>query len=114
MPRYARARHVPGQMNSLERAYADELTLRQAAGLIREWRFEPLKLRLAPATYYSPDFLVILSDDTVEIHEVKGRWEDDARVKIKVAATLNPWFRFVAVTKRPKRDGGWSVEEIAA
>lgn len=36
----------------------------------------------------------------------------NARVKIKVAAELHP-YRFVAVTARPKRDGGgWAVEEF--
>ena len=41
------------------------------------------------------------------LHEVKGHWEDDARVKIKVAATQHPWFRFLAV-KAGKT--GWQYE----
>ena len=34
-------------------------------------------------TYYNPDYLVIYPGH-FEIHEVKGFWRDDARVKIKV------------------------------
>ena len=33
----------------------------------------------------------------LELHECKGFWRDDARVKIKVAASLYP-FKFIAVT----------------
>ena len=44
----------------------------------------------------------------VEIHEVKGFWMDDARVKIKVASEMFP-FRFVAVTRKA---GRWEAEEF--
>jgi hypothetical protein len=46
----------------------------------------------------------------LECWEVKGHWEDDARVKIKVAAELFP-FVFRAFKPKAKRDGGgWSME----
>ena len=49
---------------------------------------------------------------TMEIHETKGHWEDDARVKIKVAATLFP-FRFFAITQgRKEKKGQWIFEEF--
>lgn len=41
------------------------------------------------------------------MHEIKGFREDDARVKIKVAARLFPEFAFVGVQRRK---GEW-VEE---
>lgn len=51
------------------------------------------------------------ADRSLEIHETKGHWEDDARVKIKVAAEALPIFRFVALKRRSKKDGGgWSEE----
>jgi hypothetical protein len=54
----------------------------------------------------------MLTDGSLECHEVKGFWQDDARVKVKVAAEQFPLW-FVAVTARPKRDGGgWNVEEF--
>ena len=68
---------------------------------------EAVKLRLADKTFYTPDFVVIRADGGIELHEVKGHWEDDARVKIKVAATQHPWFRFLAV-KAGKT--GWQYE----
>ena len=98
-------------MNKTEAAYADYLDLLESSGEILRWDFEALKLRLAPSTFYTPDFLVVMADGTMELREVKGFWRDDARVKIKVAARMFPMFRFVAVTKRRKKDGGgWDVE----
>jgi hypothetical protein len=97
-------------MNKTEAAYASRLEMLRLGGEIARWDFEPCKLRLAGGTFYSPDFRVILPDGLVEFHEVKGFWRDDARVKIKVAAEQHP-YRFVAVQKRRKKDGGgWKVE----
>ena len=101
-----------GAMNKTEAAYAAHLEARKHAGEVAWWRFEGLKLRLADNTFYSPDFCVMLANGECEIHECKGFWQDDARVKIKVAADQYP-FRFIAVTVRPKKDGGgWAVEEF--
>jgi hypothetical protein len=107
----AKARHVPGVMNRLEADYAASLDARQAAGDILGWRFEPIKLRLADKTYYSPDFLVIGADLGVELHEVKGFMRDDANVKLKVAASQFGWFKFFLVTRRRKSDP-WTVREV--
>lgn len=105
-------RRTPGEMNRTERAYSEHLENRRLAGEITAWTFDALKLRLADKTFYTPDFLVQCADLTLEIHEVKGHWEDDARVKIKVAASLFP-FVFRAVTQRAKkRGGGWEVETL--
>lgn len=94
----ARARYVAGKMNRTEAAYALLLEGQKRAGQLMDYRFEPVKLRLADKTYYSPDFLVVLASGEMELHETKGKWEDDARVKIKVAAEQFPWFRFAAFT----------------
>ena len=103
-----------GVMNQTEKAYAQYLDLQKKAGEILDYRFEQVRFSMASNTSYTPDFLVINKDCEVELHEVKGRWEDDARVKIKVAQRQNPWFKFVAVMKKPKKDGGgWAFEEFA-
>jgi hypothetical protein len=105
-------RRVEGTMNKLEERYAAYLELRRVCGEILEWHFDAIKLRLAKDTFYTPDFLVLTVESLIEIHEVKGFWEDDARVKIKVAAAKFP-FRFLAVTEvAKKRGGGWQIEEF--
>lgn len=96
------------EMNRTEVAYAQELELRRRVGEIKWFAYEVLKIRLADKTYYTPDFAVVLADDTLEIHEVKGFWEDAARVKIKVAAEHFP-AKFKAITKVK---GNWKVEEF--
>jgi hypothetical protein len=88
-----------GRMNKTEEAYSRYLEYGRQSGEIRQWMFEPIKLRLAKKTWYTPDFLVIRSDGSVAFHEVKGFWRDDARVKIKVATEIYPMFRFVAVQR---------------
>lgn len=109
---FALGRLKTGQMNQTEQAYADRLKLLQHAGQIAWFKFEGLKLRLADNTFYTPDFAVMLADGTLECHEVKGHWQDDARAKIKIAADLYP-FRFIAVKVRArKRGGGWETEDF--
>jgi hypothetical protein len=93
-----RPRQISGRMNKTEVAYANVLELRKKGGEIKRWAFEPIKFRLADKTYYTPDFMVV-KEDLIEFHEVKGFWEDDARVKIKVVAELFPEFLFIAVKK---------------
>ena len=101
-----------GELNKTEQAYADRLRALERAGQILWHKFEGIKLRLADNTFYTPDFAVLAADGVIELHEVKGFWQDDARAKIKIAAALYP-FRFLAVKVRTKRDGGgWDVEEF--
>lgn len=109
---FALGRLKTGEMNKTEQAYCHYLDLLKKAGEILWYKFEGIKLRLADNTFYTPDFSVMKSDGQMEMHEVKGFWQDDARVKIKVAADIYP-FRFVALKARPKKDGGgFSREEF--
>jgi hypothetical protein len=50
----------------------------------------------------------------IEIHETKGFWEEDARIKFKVAAATYP-FRFIGVTRETSRIGlkVWTFEEFS-
>jgi len=90
-------------MNQTERAYAARLELLQRAGEIKSFRFEPIKFRLADRTFYTPDFMVVTADE-IQFHEIKGYLpEDDANVKIKVAAEMYPEFRFQMVFAEVKR-----------
>ena len=109
-PKRARGELRERKMNKTEAAYAQLLEARKRIGEISWYAFEAVKLRLADNTFYTPDFMLVARDGAIEIHEVKGHWRDDARVKIKVAAELFP-FEFTAVTKLPARaGGGWKYE----
>ena len=103
----------PGEMNNTEKEYAVQLEALLQAGEILWYAYEAIKLRLAERTWLTIDFFVMQKDGALEAHEVKGGfWEDDARVKMKVAAEKYP-FRIIAAQKlAEKHGGGWKVEEF--
>lgn len=106
----ALGRMKAGQMNKTESAYATHLELLKHAGQVVWYKFEGMKFRLADSTFYTPDFAVMLPEGVIQLHEVKGFWTDDARVKIKVAADQYP-FEFLAVKAKTKKSGGgWEIE----
>ena len=84
-------------MDKTQKRYANEiLEPLKMAGEIINYGFEKLKLRLAKKTFLTPDFYVI-TPNHIELHEVKGHWEDDVQVKMKVAAEQFPEFKWIAV-----------------
>jgi hypothetical protein len=91
---HGRPQHEPGKMNKREARYASDLEIQRKSGDIAWWAFEPIKLRLADRTFYTPDFVVMLNDGSIEFHEVKGHFEDDAAVKHKVAIETYWMFEF--------------------
>jgi hypothetical protein len=105
-------------MNKTEQAYTEQLEIQRLAGDVIGWRFESYKLRLADSTWFTPDFVVQLKDGSIELHEVKAcradgsmLIEDDASVKIKVAAEQYPEFQFV-LCGRLARGAGWRIDRL--
>ena len=102
-----------GIMNKTESEYDSMLAMQLKAGFIKWYCFEGMKFRLADKTFYNPDFIIMNDQNQIEVHEVKGFWRDDARVKIKVAAEMYP-FIFKAIKKKTKKGGGgWEVEDFS-
>ncbi|EII5854273.1 hypothetical protein ACSRBF_11225 [Acinetobacter baumannii] len=99
-----------GAMNKTERKYNDYLESKRMKGEILWFKFDCINLRLAEKTFYKPDFFVLTSDFELQVHEVKGHWEDDALVKIKVAAELYP-FSFKSVHWNTKNNA-WDVRHF--
>ena len=100
-------------MNKTEAEYAGMLEERRLRGEVAWWRYEAITLKLADNTRYTPDFLVMLPDGVLEIHETKGGFiREDGWLKLKVAAALFP-FRFFLCQKASKKDGGgWSIKGV--
>lgn len=88
-------------MNKWEQQYLQHLL--SLPGVVSA-SYEPLTLRLADRTGYTPDFLVVMADGSVQFHEVKGYSRDDAIVKFKVAAEL---YKNVFVMVRKGGAGSW-------
>lgn len=93
-------------MNKEELAYSEVLEARKRAGEVFYWGFDEVTLILAKMLRYTPDFFLVMADGSIEFHEYKGYWQDDAKAKIKMAAAKHPWFRFFGVQKVPKKNGG--------
>lgn len=102
-----------GQRNKTEQAYESHLETLKYIGKVLWFKFEGIKLRLADNTFYTPDFAVMAADGVIECHEVKGAraiFQDDAKVKVKVASEMYP-FRFLVVYPVSRaKGGGWDME----
>ncbi len=112
-----RVRHQIGEMNKTEQSYANWLQALRQRGEILWFGFECWTFKLAKDTRYTPDFVVQLPNGELLLVEVKGRAksgkyfaEDDAKVKVKVAAAAFPMLRIKIVW--PDGNGGWDEEHI--
>lgn len=101
-----------GQMNKTEAQYAEHLECERLSGRLAWWAFEPIKLKLADSTFYTPDFALLMPNGQLVLDDVKGRkgdsyfCQEDSKLKVKVAAQAFPMvFRFVW----PLKGGGWSA-----
>jgi len=100
-------------MNKTEAEYAVMLNARQNSGEILWWRYEAVTLKLADNTRYTPDFLVMRADGSLEIHETKGGFvREDGWVKLKIAAALFPFRFFLCQKQAKKAGGGWQIRMV--
>lgn len=111
----AKGRLPKGEMNATEKRYAALLDQRRMAGEVLWWKFEAIKLELAPNTSLTVDFAVMLACGTFEMHDVKGSkaiYADDAKVKMKIAANEFPFVFRVAYPIPKAQGGGWNIEPV--
>ena len=111
--RASRPRKVAGVMNGTEKEYADRLAILKAAGKIADYWYECMTLKIGSDCRLTVDFLVMLPDGELELHECKGSFiRDDALVKLKAAADKFPLRFYLCVRQTKKQGGGWKVEEV--
>lgn len=113
---FAAGRLPAGTMNRTEARYhAEVIEPMLRCGTARWARFGAIKLRLAKATYLTVDFAVLHQGGTLELIDVKGSpavYQEDAKVKMKVAAEQFPFVFMVAYPKRKRDGGGWIHERV--
>ena len=117
-----RIRKRSGSMNKTEAEFSRYLRTELACGRVLWFAFEPLKLRLADNTHYTPDFAVLYATGELWLVDTKGTkkdgggykpWiEEDARIKLKVAAEAFPFVVAVAYRLPVKAGGNWVIEEV--
>lgn len=107
-------RHVPGEMNGTETRFAELLQARKILGEIQEWYFEAMRLKLAHDSHYTPDFVVLHNDGSLECIDTKGGGPQDpnGNTKLKVAASKHWWFRFTKAVEGKRGSGVWTYTEI--
>jgi hypothetical protein len=115
-----RARAIPRDVldrmrSQLERDYAWLLNVHLAEGVLVRWDYEPERFRLGTGANYTPDFRLIDRLGGVTFDEVKGSRRGknarDSLLRVKVAAELNPMYRF-RVVERDRDTGAWQWEVI--
>jgi len=95
-------------MNKTEAAYSAVLDARKARGEVAWWRFGALNLRIGEKCFYHTDFMVLLADGHIELHETKGFMRDDAQVKLRAIREMYPFFAVVVVKKG--KGGTWEYD----
>lgn len=104
------------KLNKLESAFYEVLK-RRYSGFDDKVYPMGLTLKLGDDCRYTVDFLCVSHfsydngghQDVLTGYEVKGFMRDDALVKLKVAAKMFPFIRFVLVTRKA---GVWTEKEI--
>jgi hypothetical protein len=105
-----------GYRSKTEAAYAQYLDVLVKIGSIESWKYEPVTLKLADGVRYQPDFMVCCYG-VVEFREVKGRKGSTfysraiGKMKIKIAASLYPMWRFDVIFPGAKA-GMWESVRI--
>lgn len=97
------------QPNWTEKRYISEIVCVTEG--VESWDYEAISLKLGNGVRYTPDWLVIFANGRMELHEVKGGGpiQDDAIVKLKVAAARYRGFRFVLARYIDQR---WFIQEV--
>lgn len=99
---------LDGLSNQLERDFYSWLKLTHGERI----GVQNVKLKLATGCWYIPDFWAVSSNGDFVFYETKGFMRDDAAVKLKVAAALHVWAKFVLVKRDRTQVSGWSFKEI--
>lgn len=109
-----------GGMNKTEARFAEMCKVWATQFSKLEWEFEPMKLRLAGKTFYTPDFRIsyvtgfgiapLLQHLIIEVkaRDKNGKVlaRDDALVKLKTAAELHPFPFYLASYGKT----GWKID----
>lgn len=97
-----------------EKEYADRLDFEVRGGLIKSWKYEAVRFKIATGdkatgereAWYRPDFMIEQHTGTLRFDEVKGYERPRAILAWKVAASTYPMFHW---RMRAKRDGEWTT-----
>ncbi len=100
--------------SELEVEYNSRLKIMKLAGEIQDYWYHAIRLKVGGkgentrTSWYTPDFMVLTNDHTLEMIEVKGYKRNAEMVRIRAAADLYPYDFIVA--SKPKQS--WIFERF--
>lgn len=100
LPEGVRVKSKRDRPNGFEIAYGKQLEMQFRCGEVIAYDFQPIHLDLGGGVSYCPDYVVRMSDGSIEIVEIKGQRRDGGLVRFKLAVDRFPQFRFRLVGKR--------------
>jgi hypothetical protein len=80
----------------------------EAVRQIAAWWYERFTFKLADDCRYTPDFVIQDLDGSLRAEETKGFWRDDAKVKVRVFATMFP----IPIRALLLKKGVWTEEKF--
>lgn len=94
----------------LNKTETDYLAILRAKPTVRWIGIQAITFKLADNCRYTPDFCIITEDNRFIAIDTKGKhiWED-SKIKMKMAARIFTWVRFVIAQKKA---GKWSEYEF--
>lgn len=98
-----------GRLNKTEARYAERLEGQRLTGDIAWWGFEAIRFRLADNTFFTPDFLVMLPDGQLTLHETKGFMREAASLRLRITSEAY-WMFPVFVVRWEK--GAFTVQPL--
>lgn len=106
---------VPKFDSKLEQLYWLYLQSRLKIGEIRRVDHHCERLLLGEGAWYTPDFRIIATDDTIEMHETKGGFAREASiVRLKVAAALHPYRFYLVKNKGTATAPRWEQTRVGS
>ncbi len=104
-------RHKAGQYNKTEEKYANDLAIKKHTGEIVDWMFEAVTFVLADGSRYTPDFMVLHNDDTIEFVNVKGGGPIDPNSLTKHKFAAEKFYMYHWTIERLIGGYGWERTE---
>jgi len=94
-----------------DEAYGYVMVMEKRCGLIKDFGYETMTLKLAKGKYHRPDYTVWHNDGTIELRQIKGYHKNirASLTALKWAAQKHPWYLF---TLWRKQGSGWESHQV--
>lgn len=97
-------------MNKTEAKRAMELEAMKKTGLIHDWKFEAVTVKIGHDCRLTLDFLIVENDGSLCFEDTKGTFtREDATIKMRAFRTIFPYFPLRVLKLK---GGTWDITEM--